>query len=139
VDVFNYLADTVQRRSGRHDCVIAPVIRNTLALAAARDVNSLATTAYHQGRWPLAADAWRLGYRLLASDPGAGEEHPDTLASRGNLAVVLRDLGRPDEAAAGQDAVAAPRQRVPGRGDAGAVAAGSPGAAGEADAEMVHA
>ncbi|WP_406673533.1 tetratricopeptide repeat protein [Nonomuraea sp. N2-4H] len=41
-----------------------------------------------------------------------GEEHPDTLTSRGNLASVLGNLGRLEEAEAGHRAVLEARRRV---------------------------
>ncbi len=112
VEVFDYLVDMVQRRAGALEHVLEPVVRRALAFAGAADATSIAATAYNQGRWPLAGAAWRLGYQLLASDPGAGQEHPDTLTCRGNLADVLRDLGQLDEAEAGIRAVLAARQRV---------------------------
>ncbi len=112
VKVFDYLTDTAQRRAGPLDRVPEPVVRAALASARATDATSLARTAYNQGRWPLAADAWRFAFRLLASDPSAGLDHPDTLASLSNLALVLHDLGRLEEAEAEDRAVAEARQRV---------------------------
>ncbi len=123
VQVFDYLADSVQRRGDPLDFVIEPVIRSALASAAASDVDSLATTAYNQGRWPLAAQAWRLGYELLAKDPGAGHDDPGTLAFRAKLAEVLGDLGRLDEAEAESRAVLLARQRVLGPDHADTLAA----------------
>ncbi len=112
VEVFDYLTDTVQRRAGPLDRVPEPVVRSALASAGAADAGSLARTAYNQGRWQLAADAWRIACRLLASDPGAGQEHPDTVTTRDNLALVLHDLGRLDEAEAEIRAVLEIRQRA---------------------------
>jgi tetratricopeptide (TPR) repeat protein len=112
IEVFDYLVDAVQRRAGPFDLVPEPVVRGALASAAASDAGSLARTAYNQGRWPLAADSWRLGCQLLAKDRSRGQEHPDTLASRNDLALVLHDLGRLAEAEAEDRAVLAARQRV---------------------------
>jgi tetratricopeptide (TPR) repeat protein len=112
VEVFDYLADTVQRRAGPLDRVLEPVVRSALASAGAADASSLARTAYNQGRWQLAADAWQIACQLLASDPGVGQEHPDTVTSRDNLALVLHDLGRLDEAEAEIRAVLEIQQRV---------------------------
>jgi tetratricopeptide (TPR) repeat protein len=112
VEVFDYLTDTAQRRSGPLDRVPVPVVRSALASAGASDANSVARTAYNQGRWQLAANAWRITCRRLASDPDAGEQHPDTLACRGNLALALHDLGRLDEAEAENRAVVAVRELV---------------------------
>ena len=56
------------------------------------------TTAYAQGRYVLAEHAWRKAYQAKASDPAIGPHHPDTLTSRSNLAYVLYELGRLEEA-----------------------------------------
>jgi tetratricopeptide (TPR) repeat protein len=112
VEVFDYLTDTAERRSGPLDRVPVPVVRTALASAAASDANSVARIAYNQGRWQLAANAWRIACRRLASDPGVGPQHPDTLTCRGNLALALHDLGRVDEAEAENRAVVGVRERV---------------------------
>jgi tetratricopeptide (TPR) repeat protein len=112
VEVFDYLTDTAERRSGPLDRVPVPVIRSALASAAASDANSVARIAYNQGRWQLAANAWRIACRRLASDPAGGQQHPDTLTCRGNLALVLHDLGQLDEAEAENRAVMEARELV---------------------------
>jgi tetratricopeptide (TPR) repeat protein len=112
VGVFDYLTDTAQRRAGPLDRVLEPVVRSALACASALDANSIARTAYNQGRWQLAADAWRVACDLLAAEPGVGQHHADTLTCRGNLALVLHDLGRLEEAEAEDRAVVAARQLV---------------------------
>jgi tetratricopeptide (TPR) repeat protein len=112
VGVFDYLTDTAQRHAGPLDRVLEPVVRRALASASAADANSIARTAYNQGRWQLAADAWRMACDLLAAQPGVGERHPDTLTCRGNLALVLHDLGRLEEAEAEDRTVVAARQLV---------------------------
>jgi tetratricopeptide (TPR) repeat protein len=112
VGVFDYLTDAAQRRAGPLERVLAPVIRSALAYAGASDANSLARTAYNQGRWQLAAHAWRIACELLATEPGVGEHHRDTLTCRGNLALVLHDLGRLEEAEAEARTVVAARQLV---------------------------
>jgi tetratricopeptide (TPR) repeat protein len=112
IEVFDYLTDAVQRHADPLDLVPEPVVRTALTAADASDADSLARTAYSQGRWPLAADAWRLCCQLLASDPRRGKQHPDTLTSRGNLALVLHDLGRLEDAEAENRAVLTVRQQV---------------------------
>ncbi len=112
VGVFDYLTDTAQRRAGPLDRVVEPVVRSALASASASDANSIARTAYNQGRWQLAADAWRIACELLAAQTGVGQHHPDTLTCRGNLALVLHDLGRLEEAEAEDQTVVAARQLV---------------------------
>ncbi len=110
VGVFDYLTDTAQRRVGPLDRVRAPVIRSALAYASASDANSLARTAYNQGRWQLAVHAWRVACELLGTDPGAGEKYTESLTCRGNLALVLHDLGRLEEAEAEHRRVVAARE-----------------------------
>jgi eukaryotic-like serine/threonine-protein kinase len=112
VCVFDYLTDTAQRRAGPLDRVLEPVVRSALASASASDANSIARTAYNQGRWQLAADAWRIACDLLAAEPRVGQHHPDTLTCRSNLALVLHDLGRLTEAKTEIRAVLAIRLRV---------------------------
>ena len=51
VEVFDYLADTVQRRAGLWTAFPWTVVRAAIASAGAADANSLASTAYIQGRW----------------------------------------------------------------------------------------
>jgi tetratricopeptide (TPR) repeat protein len=112
VGVFDYVTDTAQRRAGPLDRVFEPVVRSALAAAGASDANSIARTAYNQGRWQLAADAWRIACELLAAEPGVGPNHPDTLTCRSNLALVLHDLGWLAEAEAEDRTVVAGRQLV---------------------------
>ena len=112
VEVFEYLVDTVQRRVGPLGPVPEPVVRAAIDSARPVDSDSLAATAYAQGRYSLAEHAWRKAYRAKASDPAIGPDHPDTLDSRSNLARVLAARGRPEEAEAGYRAVLEARTRV---------------------------
>jgi eukaryotic-like serine/threonine-protein kinase len=59
------------------------------------EATSLADAARAQGRYSLAEYAYRHAYSARGADPELSAEHPDTLTSRSNLALVLRDLGRP--------------------------------------------
>jgi tetratricopeptide (TPR) repeat protein len=112
VEVFGYLTDAVQRRAGRLNCVPEPIVRTALASSGAADASSLARTAYSQGRWQLAADAWRVAQRLLTKDPAIGPDHPDTLTIQCKLALTLHDLGQLDEAENEARLVLETRQRV---------------------------
>ena len=93
VEVFEYLVDTVQRRVGPLGPVPEPVVRAAIDSARPVDSDSLAATAYAQGRYSLAEHAWRKAYHAKASDPAIGPDHPDTLDSRSNLARVLAARG----------------------------------------------
>src|SRR5690606_4608434 len=96
VDVFDYLVDAVQRRTPAGDHVPEHVITAALAYASAADAHSIGTTAHTQGRYQLAEHAHRQAYTARTAEHGP--EHPDTLASRNNLASVLQALGRLEEA-----------------------------------------
>ncbi|GAA1747066.1 FxSxx-COOH system tetratricopeptide repeat protein [Nonomuraea bangladeshensis] len=58
---------------------------------------------YEQGNYQRALTLVTHDYAI--NQASLGEEHPDTLTSRGNLATVLRDLGRLEEAEAEARAV----------------------------------
>ena len=62
-------------------------------------------TAYAQGGYALAEYAYRHDWQAKSIRPGLGAEHPDTLISRSNLAALLRNLGRLEEAEAENRAV----------------------------------
>lgn len=100
VEVFDYLVDAIQRRDGPLGKVPEPVVMQALTYASTEDADSLARTAYAQGRYQIAEHAYRQAYRAQAANPAVGLGHPDTLATRNNLTRVLRDMGRPDEAEA---------------------------------------
>ena len=105
VDVLDYLVDIIDRRAATGSHVPEPVVRAAIDTADPADVDSLATTAYNQGRYALAEHAWRQAWQAQARNPDLGPEHASTLASRGNLANVLRALGRLKEAEAEHRAV----------------------------------
>ena len=94
--VFDYLLDTVQRRSQPGDHVPDTIVEAALAISAPADADSVANTAYVHGRYHLAEAAWRRAYLAWSDDLGA--EHPDTLAARNAYAFTLRELGRNEEA-----------------------------------------
>ncbi len=100
VEVFDYLVDAIQRHTGPSEYAPAQVVRAAINSAGPADADSLAYTAYTHGRYALAEQAWRKAYRAKTNDPALGPEHHDTLASRNNLAEVLRAQGRLEEAEA---------------------------------------
>ncbi|MFA9216204.1 MAG: KGGVGR-motif variant AAA ATPase [Sphingomonadaceae bacterium] len=67
-----------------------------VSLPLARDLNRLGELYRRDGRLPLALQCFNESLELRQR--GLGEDHPDTLSSKGNLAAVLRLLGKVDEA-----------------------------------------
>ncbi len=98
VEVFDYLVDTIQRRSPPEDQVPEPVVRAAIDSCDPADKDSLGATASRQGRNELAEYAYRRAWQAKASNPDFGAENPSTLTSRSYLANVLVDLGRLKEA-----------------------------------------
>src|SRR5260370_16004068 len=105
VDVFDYLVDIVQRRRPPGDQVPGHVVRATADAGDSADLDSIAATAYTQGRYELAEHAYQRAYQIKVADADLGPEHPNTLISRDRLALALIALGRPEEAEAEQRAV----------------------------------
>jgi tetratricopeptide (TPR) repeat protein len=103
--VFDYLVDAVQRRTPAGVHVPEAVVRAAIDSGDPADLDSVAATAYAQGRYLVAEYAYRQGRRAKADSPDLGAEHPDTLNSRSHLALVLADLGRLEEAEAENRAV----------------------------------
>ena len=112
VEVFDYLVDTIERRTPPGGHVPEAVVRAAVDSGDPADADSLATMAYAQGRYALAEHAYRRAYQAKVSNPDLGAEHPGTLASRNGRASVLHDLGRLEEAEAGHRAVLEIRRRV---------------------------
>jgi tetratricopeptide (TPR) repeat protein len=98
VEVFDYLVDTIQRRAGSLGRVPDHVVTEALAHASPEDADSLAQTAYVQGRYQTAEHAYRQAYHARAANPAIGPDRPDALATRNHLTRILRDLGWVDEA-----------------------------------------
>jgi hypothetical protein len=92
VQVFDYLVDQTQRRADRGERVPDEVVVSALRHAMTSDADTIAYLAYTQGRYPLAERAWTQAHQARRDE--LGEEHPDTLNSRNNLANVLGGLGR---------------------------------------------
>src|ERR1700722_16314322 len=112
VEVFDYLVDTVQRRTAPGAHVPELVVRAAVDGSGAAEATSLADAARAQGRYSLAEYGYRHAYRARGADPELSAEHPDTLTSRSNLALVLCDLGRHEEAEAEHRAVLEARTRT---------------------------
>ncbi|MET8335107.1 tetratricopeptide repeat protein [Streptosporangium canum] len=96
VEVFDYLVDRHQQRVGPTAYVPDQVIPIILRHAVTTDTEAVALQMRAQGRYGLAAAAFQQA--VQARRDSDGEEHPSTLSSRGNLAGVLRGLGRLEEA-----------------------------------------
>ncbi len=105
VVVFDYLVDTIQRRTPPGDDISEPLVRAAIDTGDPADADSLAATAYQQGRYALAERAYRKAWQEKTSDPGLGAEHPDTLTSRNDRALALYAMGRLEEAEAEHRAV----------------------------------
>jgi tetratricopeptide (TPR) repeat protein len=108
-DVFDYLVDTAQRRTGREaipDEVMSIILRH----ASPADAANVGSVAYEQRRYAMAARALRQALERMSGDPGT--DHPDTLAVRHSLALVLYGRGRYAEAEAEHRAVAGVRAHV---------------------------
>ncbi|MEU6793998.1 tetratricopeptide repeat protein [Nonomuraea wenchangensis] len=111
VTVFDYLVDIRQQADGPLEQVATPSIETMLAHASIpEDADQIGLTAYRQGRYPLAEQAYRTAYHLHQQTHG--NDAPDTLASRDNLASVLRARGRLEEAEAEHRAVLGVCRRV---------------------------
>ena len=98
VQVFDYLVDVVQRRAQPSDHVPEAVVRAAVEFNNPVESDSLAATAYLQGRYALAEHAYHLAYLARANRYDLGADHPDALASRNNRALALKALGRLQEA-----------------------------------------
>ena len=105
IEVFDYLVDAVQRCTPAGNHVPGPIVQAAIDAGDPADCRSLGDTAYAQGRYALAKYAYHNDWQAKRTKPGLGAEHPSTLASRSNLAAVLRGLGRLEEAEAESRAV----------------------------------
>ncbi len=109
-EVFDYLLDTIQRRTPVDDHVPHQTITTALHHASPADAAEIAATAQDEGRYQLAETA--IGQALTSYHDQYGAEHPDTLRSRHNLALVLQNLGRLEDAEAEERAVVQARVQV---------------------------
>src|SRR6266568_8477947 len=82
VEVFDYLVDTIQRREGSSSHVPESVVRAAIDAAEPADADSLAATAFTQGRYVIAEYGWLHAWQAQASNPELGPEHRRTLRSR---------------------------------------------------------
>ena len=114
VEVFDYLVDTVQRRTAPGAHVPELIIRAAVDVSGPAEATSLGDAARAQGRYSLAEYAYRHAYSARCADPDLSAEHPDTFTSRSNLALALWDLGRLEEAEAELRAVLGISARVRG-------------------------
>jgi Flp pilus assembly protein TadD len=110
VEVFDYLVDRHQQQVGPAAHVPDRAIRIILRHAGTPDINTVARQMQTQGRYTIAAEAFQQAIQALRN--ASGDEHPDTLSARHNLALALGDLGRLEEAEAEHRAVLEARVRV---------------------------
>ncbi len=110
VEVFDYLVDRYQQQVGPTAHVPEQTITTIIGHARTPDLDAIARQMRAQGRYNLATQALQHAVQLRRVNDG--EEHPDTLTSRNNLAGALRALGRLEEAEAEHRAVLTIRRRV---------------------------
>lgn len=98
VTVFDYLVDHIERSNNTESYIPESVVRTAIQHAGTYDLGRLADRARIQGHYALAYEGYN---RALAHLTRAnGDTHPTTLVCRGNLTLVLRDLGKRSEAIA---------------------------------------
>jgi hypothetical protein len=109
VEVFDYLVDHSQRANPHHH-VPDTLIRTMIDYAEPATTLDIGYRAHTQGRYRVAHHAYDTAQQTFHSTKGA--EHPDTLTSRNNLALVLVELGRFGEAETMHRDTLASRERV---------------------------
>jgi tetratricopeptide (TPR) repeat protein len=110
--VFDYLVDEVERTAGPVPDV---ALTRALSKADAADAMRIGTIARVHGRYEIALSAYSHAREVRAKS--LGPDHADTLTSWGNLAAVLRSLGRLNQAEAEHRAVLRARISVLGPDD----------------------
>lgn len=108
VQVFDYLVDEVRGPGGEKLPVPDEVVQAAVGFAGPAEADALAATAFTEGRYVLAEEAYRHAYGLRAGDP----DDLATLGTRNKLALVLKALGRLQEAEAEHQAVGDILRRV---------------------------
>jgi tetratricopeptide (TPR) repeat protein len=112
VEVFDYLVDIIQRRSQPGGHVPEPVVHAAIDLGDPADTDSLGDTAFNQGHHTLAEHALHRALQEKTDSPAFGTEHPRTLGNRNDRALMLKRLGRLEEAEAEQRAVIRIQERA---------------------------
>lgn len=96
VNVFDYLVDVSQLQTAPAKRVPDRVFTAALAHADGNEAARLASTAHEYGLYAIAARAYDRAVQEYRSRLGA--THPKALISQSNLAMLLRQLGRFEEA-----------------------------------------
>jgi eukaryotic-like serine/threonine-protein kinase len=109
-ELFDYLLDTIQRRTPPDDHVPQETIITALHHATPDAAANMATTATDRGRYRLAEVVFKRA--LTAFHDQYGAEHLITLTCRNDFADLLRDLGRPRESETESRAVLEARSRL---------------------------
>ena len=85
-------------------------VARAVSAPLARDLNALGELYRREGRWRQALASFEESLSLRQR--GLGEDHPDTLLSKANLAHALRKQGRLDEALFLDECIVDARQRM---------------------------
>ena len=109
-DVFDYLVDMARIKRTGAERVPDRTLRLCIEYADSTEADRVGNTAHRTGRYLIALDAYAHAARKHAEE--FGPDHPATLTSRSNLALVLHDLGRFSDAEREHAAVLADRTRV---------------------------
>ncbi|MET8955646.1 tetratricopeptide repeat protein [Streptomyces sp. NPDC004533] len=96
VDVFDYLVDAGRPHAAPAEGVLERVFPAALAHADATEAQRLASTAHEYGLYAIGVHAYNRAVHEYQRHFGA--LHPKTLISQSSLAVMLRQVGRLDEA-----------------------------------------
>lgn len=113
--VFDYLIDAVQRHVTADDLIPWKVLSSALRYAGPAEAQSIGWTAMTQDMWEVGLLAFGQAYNALAGS--MGNEHPEVLRIRANLAYAQYACGMFEEAEAGFRATIGSCQRVLGNRD----------------------
>ncbi|MFF0087381.1 tetratricopeptide repeat protein [Streptomyces canus] len=97
VEVFDYLVDATEQAAVGNR-VPEQTLTEVLAESDATEADQIGTVAHAHGHYELAVEAFERAQQL--NDAVLGPDHPETLTNRSNRVVMLRDLGRSEEAVA---------------------------------------
>ena len=95
VEVFDYLVDASQRNTAPDNHIPDQTLAGALAESDATEAGEIGSLANGYGRYELAALAFEREHEMNSTS--LGPEHPHTLISRSNRAVMLGRLGRFEE------------------------------------------
>ncbi|MER5465729.1 hypothetical protein ABT010_34655 [Streptomyces sp. NPDC002668] len=118
LEVFDYLVDANQHPANAQESIPPHTLSTALAYTDASEAERLASTAHNQGLYAIGARAYGRAHQKHLTRLGA--QHPKTLVSQSSYVVMLRQLGRLNEAEASarmaMEGMAAPHTRERARG-----------------------